>query len=265
LPFVPTAEFIEQKERNNIDADVTSVFRQIWKGSYPRLFTAADDFWEPFYSSYIQTYIERDVRTLSKIGNELDFLKFMKAVAARIGNLLDYADIAKDVGVSQPTVKSWISILNASGIVCLLQPYSTNLTNRIVKTPKVYFMDTGLAAYLCGWKTPEVLETGAMNGAFFENFVITEIRKSYMHNGRIPSMYFYRDKEKREIDLLIEENGMIYPIEVKKTASPSRADIANFSILDKLKLKRGMGAIVCMAQTHLPLTEKDLIIPAGYL
>lgn len=265
FPFIPDRTFISRKENDCIGDGINAVYKQIWKGSYPRLYTAADEFWEAFYSSYVQTYIERDVRSLTKIGSETDFLKFMKASAARIGNLLDYADMAKDIGVSQPTVKAWISILNASGIVYLLQPYSTNLTNRIVKTPKLYFMDTGLAAYLCGWKTPEVLETGAMNGAFFEDFVITEILKSFIHNGKAASLYFYRDKEKKEIDLLIDENGMLYPVEIKKTAAPSKADISDFSVLDKLRISRGPGAVICMAQTHLPLTVSDTVIPVGYM
>ena len=143
-------------------------------------------------------------------------MRFIKVVAARIGNLLDYNDIARDVGVSASTVKSWISVLNASGVIFLLQPYSTNGSNRLIKTPKLYFMDTGLAAFLTGWKTSEVLENGAMNGAFFENNVVTEIIKTYIHNGKRLNVYFYRDRDKKEVDLLIEENDTLYPIEIKK-------------------------------------------------
>ena len=202
VPFVPSMNFSDSKEKK----DGPEIFREIWLGSYPRLCTNenAVDFWEFFYSAYIQTYIERDVRALTKIGDELTFMKFMKTVAARIGNLLDYNDIAKDIGISQPTAKAWMSILVSCGIVFLLQPYSSNLTNRIVKTPKIYFSDTGLACYLTGWKTSEVLENGAMSGSFFENFVVSEVRKSYIHNGKTPSLFFYRDKDKKEIDNLTE-------------------------------------------------------------
>lgn len=253
LPFVPSMNFSDSKEKK----DGPEIFREIWLGSYPRLCTNenAVDFWEFFYSAYIQTYIERDVRALTKIGDELTFMKFMKTVAARIGNLLDYNDIAKDIGISQPTAKAWMSILVSCGIVFLLQPYSSNLTNRIVKTPKIYFSDTGLACYLTGWKTSEVLENGAMSGSFFENFVVSEVRKSYIHNGKTPSLYFYRDKDKKEIDLILEENNVLYPVEIKKKSNPDKDDIANFKVLEKLNVQIGTGMVVCLTKNNLPIID----------
>ena len=245
--------FSDSKEKK----DGPEIFREIWLGSYPRLCTNenAVDFWEFFYSAYIQTYIERDVRALTKIGDELTFMKFMKTVAARIGNLLDYNDIAKDIGISQPTAKAWMSILVSCGIVFLLQPYSSNLTNRIVKTPKIYFSDTGLACYLTGWKTSEVLENGAMSGSFFENFVVSEVRKSYIHNGKTPSLFFYRDKDKKEIDLILEENNVLYPVEIKKKSNPDKDDIANFKVLEKLNVQIGTGMVVCLTKNNLPIID----------
>lgn len=253
LPFVPTMNVSSSKNIN----DEPEVFRDIWLGSYPRLCTNenATDFWEIFYSSYVQTYIERDVRALLNIGDELSFMKFMKTVAARIGNLLDYNDVAKDVGISQPTAKAWMSILVSCGIVFLLYPYSSNLTNRIVKTPKIYFNDTGLACYLSGWKTSEVLENGAMSGAFFENFVVSEIRKSYIHNGKSPSLYFYRDKDKKEIDLILEENNVLHPIEIKKKSNPNKDDISNFKVLEKLNVIIGTGMVICLTKNNLPIRD----------
>ncbi|MCF0237917.1 MAG: ATP-binding protein, partial [Sphaerochaetaceae bacterium] len=204
--FVPDNLFIRGS-----DYPFSEIFYNIWIGSYPRLWVNenAPEYWESFYSSYVQTYIERDVRSLTKIGDELTFLKFMKTIAARIGNLLDYNDIAKDVEISGPTAKAWMSILVSCGIIFLLQPYSNNFTKRIVKTPKLYFNDTGLACWLSGWKTKEVLENGAMSGAFLENFAISEIRKTWLHNGKTPELYFYRDKDKIEIDLLISNNNVL--------------------------------------------------------
>ena len=253
VPFVPSMNFSDFKEKK----DGPEIFREIWLGSYPRLCTNenAVDFWEFFYSAYIQTYIERDVRALTKIGDELTFMKFMKTVAARIGNLLDYNDIAKDIGISQPTAKAWMSILVSCGIVFLLQPYSSNLTNRIVKTPKIYFSDTGLACYLTGWKTSEVLENGAMSGSFFENFVVSEVRKSYIHNGKTPSLFFYRDKDKKEIDLILEENNVLYPVEIKKKSNPDKDDIANFKVLEKLNVQIGTGMVVCLTKNNLPIID----------
>lgn len=253
LPFVPTMNVSSSKNIN----DEPEVFREIWLGSYPRLWTNENstDFWEIFYSSYVQTYIERDVRALLNIGDELSFMKFMKTVAARIGNLLDYNDVAKDVGISQPTAKAWMSILVSCGIVFLLYPYSSNLTNRIVKTPKIYFNDTGLACYLTGWKTSEVLENGAMSGAFFENYVVSEIRKSYIHNGKSPSLYFYRDKDKKEIDLILEENNVLHPIEIKKKSNPNKDDISNFKVLEKLNVIIGTGMVICLTKNNLPIRD----------
>lgn len=253
VPFAPSKNIPDSKD----EKDVPEIFKEIWLGSYPRLCLNenAIDFWEIFYSSYVQTYIERDVRTLTKIGDELSFMKFMKTVAARIGNLLDYNDIAKDIGISQPTAKAWMSILVSCGIVFLLHPYSNNVTNRIVKTPKIYFSDTGLACYLTGWKTSEVLENGAMSGAFFENYVVSEIRKSYIHNGKTPSLYFYRDKDKKEIDLILEDNNILYPVEIKKKANPDKNDIRNFSVLEKLNVQTGTGMVICLTKNNLPVKD----------
>lgn len=264
-PFLPTEEYIKTKVQDATETDLLKIYELIWKGSYPKLYPADSDYWAVFYESYMQTYIERDIKALSAVGNELDFVKFMRALAARTGEMLNYSELANDVGVSQPTIKSWLSILQASGLVYILRPYYNNVSNRFIKTPKVYFMDTGLACYLTGWKTPEVLESGAMSGNMFETYVVSEIIKSYWHNGKQPDIYYYRDKDKREIDVLLHENGTLYPVEIKKKSNPDKGDIKAFNVIEALKQKRGTGAVVCMAQTHLPLTEDVNIIPVGYL
>lgn len=264
-PFLPTEEYVKTKMQNAAETNLLKVYELIWKGSYPRLYPADSDYWAVFYESYMQTYIERDIKALSAVGNELDFVKFMRALAARTGEMLNYSELAKDIGVSQPTIKSWLSILQASGLVYILRPYYNNVGNRFIKTPKVYFMDTGLACYLTGWKTPEVLESGAMSGNMFETYVVSEIIKSYWHNGKQPDIYYYRDKDKREIDVLLHENGTLYPVEIKKKSNPDKGDIKAFNVIETLKQKRGSGAVVCMAPTHLPLTDDVNIIPVGYL
>ena len=195
----------------------------------------------------------------------LSFLKFMTALASRIGQLLNLNSIANEVGITIPTAQRWLSILVASNIVYILEPYYNNIMKRAIKTPKIYFLDTGLAAYLTKWKTSEVLEVGTMSGNFFENYVIIEIIKSYYNSGELrPPVYFFRDKEKREIDLIIEENSKLYPIEIKKTAKPSKEMIENFKVLETVK-EVGEGAIICMYDKIINLDEKNKVIPYKYL
>ncbi len=264
-PFIPTAEWTEMVAQTASETHVSKIFYNIWMGTYPKLHIGGDAYWENFYESYVQTYIEKDIWELTNISNAMNFLRFMKAVAARTAQVLNYADIAKDIGVSQPTVKAWVSILQTSGVIYLLYPYSNNRINRAVKTPKVYFMDTGLVAYLTGWKTAEVLENGAMNGAFLETYIVAEILKGYWHNGTSPNMFFYRDKDGKEIDIILEQNNILYPIEVKKKTNPNKGDIKNFAILEKFGKDIGTGAILCLAKTHLPITDKVTAVPIGYL
>jgi len=260
LPFLPT---------NNLekvaDLDVKSVYELILKGSYPALYAQEGVDRRLFYSSYLRTYLERDVRDLLKVSDEQAFITFLKVAAARTGQLLNYADMARDVEVSQNTIKSWISILQTSGLIYLLQPYYTNITSRAIKTPKLYFFDTGLCCYLTGWSTSETLEASIMSGAILETYVVSEIIKSYWHNGKQPQIYFYRDKEKKEIDVLIEQDGKLYPIEIKKSATPTTKDIKNFSVLDSISKPRGQGAVICFSNNYLPLTEDVTVVPISYL
>ena len=241
------------------------VYRRIWRGSYPSM--ALDDTLprDLFYNAYLQTYLQRDVRDLTRVGDERAFLLFLRAAAARTGQLLNYADLARDVDIDQKTAKAWLSILETSGIVYLLQPYHNNVTKRLLKTPKLYFLDTGLCAYLTQWSSPETLEAGAMSGAILENWLLVEILKSWLHNGQTPAVYFYRDKEQREIDLLIERDNTLYPVEFKKTASPNMGAAKHFTVLEKLDKQAGHGAVICLRETDVPLSREVDAIPAGYL
>lgn len=267
LPFIPTEEYFSARKQNLADITYDEVWNTVQRGLMPELFINPNFSWQLYYSAYVRTYIERDVRELSEIGDTVKFTNFMIAAAASTGQLVNVASLARDVGISAPTAERWLSILVASNIVYLLQPYSNNVMKRAIKTPKLYFLDTGLAAYLTRWNSPEVLKTGAMAGAFFESFVISEIIKSYYNAGiSDPPIYFYRDKDMNEIDLLIENNGTLYPIEIKKHADPQKSDAKAFKLIDSISnVKKGQGGIVCLYDNLVTLTEGVKVIPIKYL
>ena len=266
-PFLPTEEYFSQRKLHTADISYDEVWNTIHRGSMPELQENPDFNWQMFYGAYVRTYIERDVRELSEIEDTVKFTKFMVAAAASTGRLLNLSSLARDVGISQPTAERWLAILVASNLVYLLQPYFNNLTKRAVKTPKLYFLDTGLATYLTRWNTPDVLKNGAMAGAFFESFVVSEIVKSYYNRGILDlPLYFYRDKDMNEIDLLIEENGILYPIEMKKHADPQKKDVVAFDLLDKIpNVKRGPGGVICLYDKLITLRGEDKIIPVNFL
>ena len=266
-PFIPTPEYFVERKTELADLSYNDIWKIIHRGSMPELRENPDFDWQMFYGAYVRTYIDRDVRELSEIGDTVKFTKFMVAVAACTGQLLNLASLSRDVGISQPTAERWLSILVASNIVYLLQPYSNNVVKRSIKTPKLYFLDTGLAAYLTKWNTPDVLKNGAMAGAFFETFVVSEIIKSYYNKGILElPLYFYRDKDMREIDILIEDSGTLYPLEMKKHADPSKKDIESFSVLDKISnMRRGPGGVICLYDKLITLQGEDKIIPVNYL
>ncbi len=265
-PFLPELDLLKSRQKTAKPLTLPEVYHKIWRGSYPDMVVQDNDKnWERFYSSYVTTYIQRDVREYLDITNTAAFHKFMQIAAARTGQLINFADMARDVGMSQVTIKTWLEVLHASGVVYMLQPYFNNRTKRLVKTPKLYFMDTGLCAFLTGWLSADVLERGAMSGAMLETWVISEIIKSYLHHGRSPRVYFYRDKDKREIDLLIEENGTLYPIEIKKTASIQNMGFKGFKMLESLKTPIGHGGVICMTTTLTALGNDVDAVPVGYL
>jgi len=254
VPFLPgnTPKYFDTPDAPHL----SWIYERIWRGAFPTLYAPGDAQADRdlFYSSYLQTYLQRDVRDLGQVGDMMAFTRFLRSAAARTAQLLNMADMARDVGVAPNTAKHWLSILVASGLVWLLEPYHTNLSKRLVKTPKLYFMDTGLAAYLTEWSTPATLEAGAMSGAIFETWVVAELLKSYWHNGKQAPFYYYRDKDQKEIDLLIVRDGRIHPIEVKKTAQPGRDSVRHFSVLENLGLIIGHGAVICLTGETLPIT-----------
>jgi len=261
-PFLPTLDYLLERKSAKRELGISEVWQMIHRGSLPELVVNSRYNWRNFYADYVKTYIERDVRRLTQVANEADFMKFMTTCAAITGSLLNLASIARNIGISEPTARRWLSILQSSGIVYLLKPYFNNRIKRAVKTPKLYFLDTGLAAYLTRWLTPETLSAGAVSGAFFESFVISEILKSYSNAGLEEGFYFIRDSNGREIDLLIFQNNTIFPIEIKQTTSPTNKAIQSFSLLENLKdVKIGDGGVICLAGEILPLRDNFKIIP----
>jgi len=257
-PFLPA-----DVKNINSDDDIISVFEKIMRGSMPAMVTDKELLPEDFYGSYIQTYLERDVREIVNVKNEGKFLKFISCAAARTGQEVNADDIAKDVGIDRRTAEGWLSVLVSSGLVYLLNPYSGNTIKRIVKRPKLYFMDTGLACYLSLWNNSRALEMSSMGGAMFETYVVSEIIKSYVNAGiDVRSrLFYYRDNNGKEIDLLIAENGKLYPVEIKKSADPGKAALKNFSVLSALPEETGEGAVICMSPMVIPLDEMNKIVP----
>lgn len=265
-PFIPIAEWLENAREHAIQKmGLMEVYSRIWTGSFPQIALHNTTDRDLFYSSYIQTYIQRDVREITNITNETGFYSFLRAVAARTGQLVNYADLARDAEINHRTVKDWLNILETSGIIYLLRPYHNNVVNRLVKTPKIYFLDTGLCSYLTRWQSVESLEAGAMSGNILETYIFTEILKSYWHNGKEAYFNFYRDKDDRKIDLIIDQNNLLHPIEIKKTATPSYSSSSNFNFLKKTKKNIGHGAVVCLVDKDVPLSKEVDAIPVGYL
>ena len=262
--FLPTEEYISKRKKSV--KTYANLWNHIWRGSMPEL---ADDTieWESFYRSYIRTYIDRDVADLIDVKNLVKFNNFMQCIASRVGELFNADSLARDVGVTSKTISQWTSILESSGVIKLLQPYEKNVSNRAVKTPTIYFMDTGLVCHLVGWSSSQVAMNGAMSGSLFENFVISEIIKSYYNSGHdSKDIYFYRDKDKKEIDLIIEKDNILYPIEIKKSAQPTIDMAKSFSVLHKIPGKTvGQGCILCQCDRMHYLSDNVAALPVEYI
>ena len=264
-PFQLDLKHLTERKEGRTIADLQEIFRRIFQGSMPAIVSKEISNNSIFYGSYLSTYIERDVRNLSDAIDSLKFLRFLTAVAARCSQMLNVNEIAKDADINLKQAKDWMGILETLGIIFYLHPYSNNMLKRLVKTPKYYFYDTGLVAYLTKWSSPETLENGAMNGAILENYVVSEIRKSYLNGGKEPFMYYYRDKDAREIDIVLEHDGELNPIEIKKSANPAPEILRNFSVLEKTGLKRGKAAVICMKMDLSAFNQENYIVPVWLL
>jgi len=263
--FRPTPEHIKAVSAEAPKFDYQTIISRIHKGFFPELYETESDLkdWADYYSSYFQTYIEKDIKDVLNIQDESAFIKFVKATASLTGEMLNYTTIAEICGKDVNTVKSWMSALESSGLVYLLEPYHNNFNKRLIKTPKMYFLDTGLACWLLGWNTPEQLIGGAMWGHIFESFVFAEVLKSYYNDGIVkPPLYYYRDKDKNEIDLLVEDGGILYPVEIKTTGDPDKSMVKAFRYIEDIPGKKVVnGAVICLAKEPLPLEENVWILP----
>lgn len=260
-PFTLDIEKLSARRKERTAADTGVIFDRIFRGSMPAIVSEKNSNSQIFYSSYLTTYIERDVREVSDAIDSLKFLHFITAVAARCGQILNIAEIARDADINQKQAKNWLGVLETLGLIFYLHPYSNNMLKRLVKTPKLYFYDTGLVCYLTKWSSAETLQSGAMNGAILENYVVAEIRKTYLNCGKDPYMYYYRDKDAREIDIILEHDGVLNPIEIKKSANPGSELIKVFKLLDKSSAKRSKGAFVCMKPELSAIDRENYIIP----
>lgn len=260
-PFRIDLESLQKRAGQRKAADVGEIYERIYRGSMPAVVSGAVSSGNIFYSSYISTYIERDVKELSESIDSLRFLRFVTAVAARCGQLLNIADIARDADINQKQAKDWLAILETLGIIFYLHTYSNNLLKRLVKTPKLYFYDTGLVCHLTRWSSAETLEAGAMSGAILENYVVSEITKTYLSCGMEPYLYYYRDKDAKEIDLVLEQGGVLNPIDIKKTANPGSELTRVFSLLDKASTPRSKGAVICMKPQLTAIDRDNYVVP----
>lgn len=260
-PFTIELEKLSEREKERDKTDARGIFERIYRGSMPAIVSGANSNSQIFYSSYLSTYIERDIRDLSDAIDSLKFLKFMTAAAARCGQMVNVADIAQDADINQTQAKNWLGILETLGIIFYLHPYSNNLLKRLVKTSKLYFYDTGLVCYLTKWSSADTLESGAMNGAILENYVVAEIAKTYWNCGMEPYMYYYRDKDAKEIDIVLEHDGVLNPIEIKKTSNPGTELTKVFELLDKSSTPRSKGAIICMKPGLGAIDRDNYIVP----
>ena len=261
VPFTTDLPQLMSEQEKLQPVTTPELFARLWRGSMPGLVSGQYPDRNIFYSSYLSTYVERDVRELSGSIDALKFNRFVTAVAARCSQLLNYAALAEDADLDVLTAKAWINILETLGIIFLLHPYSNNVLKRTIKTPKVYFYDTGLVCYLTRWSSPEVAESGAMNGALLENFAVSEIVKGYQNAGLEPYLYFYRDRDAKEIDVILEGDGKLCPLEIKKTALPDKRLTRVFHVIDKFPLQLGTGAVLCMADHFSAFDSNNLIVP----
>ena len=264
-PFSLELSLLSERQNGRQMLNTPEVFQHIHQGGMPALVTGTYSNAPIFYSSYIDTYMERDVRRLSNDIDSLKFLRFLRSVAARTSQQVNYKGIADDAEIDQTTAKNWLHVLEALGISFLLEPYSNNVLKRTVSTPKLYFYDSGIVCYLTRWSSPETAMEGAMSGALLENYTVAEIIKTYQNAGQEPFLYYYRDKDAREIDLILERDGKLFPIEIKKMASPPKKLTKVFDLIDKSPLQRGTGAILCMADQLGAFDQNNLIVPISLI
>ncbi len=259
-PFLPTEDHLLTRDSGRI-LPLPELFARIWRGSFPALWSGPPVDRNLYYSSYVQTYLQRDISDLAQVKDTKAFLRFLRACAARTAQLVNIQDLCRDADIQPSTGKRWLSILESTGLLYLLEPFHTNVTLRLVKTPKLYFLDTGLAAWLTAWTSPETLEAGSSSGAFLETWAVSEILKSWWHHGKQAPVFFYRDKDKKEIDVLIHLDGTLYPVEIKKTSRPDKDATRHFRTIERMKQPVGPGCVLALVPKRLPIVNGVQAVP----
>ncbi len=256
---------LQARQRHVPRNDIEKVFEHIWEGGMPQVWGVDEELRGEYFNSYVDTYLMRDVAEAGGITDSVRFRKFLLGCAALVSEQVNYATLAESADISQPTAKEWLRMLEGLHIVYLLQPYANNALKRLSKTPKLYFCDTGLCAYLSMWLTPDVLRQGAASGHFYENYVVMELVKNYAYAKSKANLTYYRDSNAKEIDVFVEENNVVHPLEIKKSAAPDKREVKKYSVLDKAELDRGTGGIVCMCEEPIPIDEKNCFIPSNLI
>lgn len=252
----------QQKVRKN---NIVEVYEHIWRGGLPQVLHADAELRQEYYNSYVDTYLMRDAMEAGGITDAVKFYKFLSACAALVAEPINCAPLAEAADISQPTAKEWVRLLEGMGILYLLRPYANNALKRLTKSPKLYFCDTGLCAYLSMWLTRDNLMNGAASGHFYENHVVLELLKTYASAKTSANLSYYRDSNAKEIDVFVEENNRIHPLEIKRSANPDRREVKKFELLDKAALERGCGGIVCMCEEVIPIDKRNCLIPCNLL
>ena len=245
--------------------DIAEVFEHIWRGGMPQIIKADIELRHEYYSAYVQSYLMRDAADLGGVTDSLRFGRFLKACAALISQQLNYKTLADAAEISQPTAKEWLRLMVSMGIVFLLSPYANNTLKRLTKTPKLYFCDTGLAAHLAMWPTRETLQNGAAGGHYFENHVAAELQKSFSYSQGSANLYYYRDSNAKEIDLLVQRGNTIHPFQIKKSANPDRREVRKFAVLRNAEVELGYGGIICMCDEVVPIDENNCFVPCNLI
>lgn len=260
-----TLDCLLERQKVSGENNITDIFDHIWRGGMPAALDADEEQRQEYFNSYIETYLMRDVSEEGGITDTVRFRRFLNACAALTAEQVNYSTLAEAADISQPTAKAWLLLLESLGIIYLLKPFANNEIKRLAKTPKLYFCDTGLCAYLSMWLTRDTLMNGAASGHYFENYVVAELLKNYSYSQSKVNLTYYRDSNAKEIDVLIEENGRIHPLEIKKSANPNRREIKKYEVLEKTGMQTGAGGIICMCEEVIPINSRNSFIPCNLI
>lgn len=254
-----------QRSRSHPENNILDVYTRIWEGGMPDMISMDAELRREYWNSYIDAYLMRDAVDDNGIQDTEGFRRLLRACAAFSGELVNYNDLGNAAGVSGATAKEWVKVLQTMGIIFLLEPYFNNELKRMIKTPKLYFCDTGLCAFLSSWTSRDTLMNGAASGHYLENYVAAEMLRNSSYGEKKVNLNFYRDTNQKEIDLVMEMDGQLHPFEIKRAASPDKKAVRAFPLLEKSGKVTGAGGIICMTAKPFPIDEKNSMIPVNLL